>query len=109
MLYVKSVSKKHHVKIKDWLKSKGIYVDAVYARKEHTDDIEEDYAQIYNDFNIVNLKNIAKSIIFINSIDIDSPTLDSNVELENLITNKDQGSVISGLPYTTNCHSELDT
>jgi hypothetical protein len=83
------------------MKSKGILVDAIYTSKEVNDSVEEDYAQIYNDFNIVNSKQIAKSIIVINSVDIDIPNIEGS-QLEKMIFDKTQGYIVSGLPYTIN-------
>lgn len=93
------------MKIKEWLKNKRVLVDAIYGKKQENEDIEGDYAQIYNDFNIVNSKNIAKSIVIINSVDIDTPTIPSNHQLEKTIFDQLGGTVVSGLPHTINCHS----
>jgi len=83
-------------------------VDAIYGKKEEDEDIEGDYAQIYNDFNIVNSKNISKSIILINSVNIDASTITSSYSLEKSMFSKFGGAIVSGLPYTINCHSSFD-
>lgn len=107
VVYVRKNLKKNTVKVKDWMKSKGILVDAIYTSKEVNDSVEEDYAQIYNDFNIVNSKQIAKSIIVINSVDIDIPNIEGS-QLEKMIFDKTQGYIVSGLPYTINWNSMLE-
>lgn len=82
-------------------------MDAVYKKKKETDDIAEDYAQIYNDFNIVSHKQIAKSIIIINSVDIDSPNVLKNHVFEKMMFQKGIGKVTTGFPYTMSCHSNI--
>jgi hypothetical protein len=93
--------------VKEWLKTKSIFVDAIYGRKETNVDVQDDYAQIYNDFNIVSSKNIAKSIIVINSVDIDAANIATSSQLEKTIFDKNHGMVVSGLPYTINCEANL--
>jgi hypothetical protein len=102
VLYFKKTHKKNILKVKEWLKTRSILVDAIYGRKATDDNIQEDYAQVYNDFNIVSSKNIAKSIIVINSLDIDNSKISTNLELEKIIFNKNNGLTVSGLPYTIN-------
>ena len=58
-------STKNIQKIKEWTKSKGLVLDAIYSKKGEDGNIAEDFAQIYNDFNVVNPKTIAKSVIVI--------------------------------------------
>lgn len=83
-------------------------MDAIYGRKTSASSIEEDYAQVYNDFNIDSSKNIAKSIIIINSVDIDSAIITNNVQFEKMMFNKAEGTLVSGLPYTLSCHNPLE-
>lgn len=100
VLFVHKNTKKNVGKIKEWLKIKGVFPDAIYGKKDISDSLEEDYAQIFNDFNIVDPKSISKNVIVINSLDIDSPNIDNNTELEKLLFNKYSGKVANGFPYT---------
>lgn len=108
VLFIQKNIKKNILKIKDWLKVKGVFVDAIYCRKTISDSVEEDYTQIYNDFNIVSSKNISKSIIVINSVDIDNPVISNNAQLEKVLFNKTEGKLVSGLPYTIGSHPEIE-
>ena len=87
--------KKNIAKIKDWLKLKGVPFDAIYCTKQPHDAIEEDYAQIYNDFGIGGSKQIAKRIIVINSVDIETTNIEKNSELERIMFDKENKGVIS--------------
>jgi hypothetical protein len=105
VIFIRKNLKKNIAKIKDWLKLKGVSFDAIYCTKYPHDAIEEDYAQIYNDFGIASSKQIAKRIIVINSVDIDSMNIESNSELEKTIFDKQNVGVIFGLPYTISVHT----
>ena len=101
-------STKNIQKIKEWTKSKGLVLDAIYSKKGEDGNIAEDFAQIYNDFNVVNPKSIAKSVIVISWVNIDSWSIKNNTEFEQFLFDKTQGMICTGFPYTINCRPDTE-
>ena len=101
-------STKNIQKIKEWTKSKGLVLDAIYSKKGEDRNIAEDFAQIYNDFNVVNPKTIAKSVIVISWVNIDSWSIKNNIEFEQFLFDKTQGMICTGFPYTINCRPDIE-
>mmetsp|Transcript_33094 Transcript_33094/g.38004 ORF Transcript_33094/g.38004 Transcript_33094/m.38004 type:complete len:544 (-) Transcript_33094:23-1654(-) len=105
VIFVQTASKKTAARVRDWLKAKAVFPDAIYSRKSDDEHADQDYAQIYNDFNIVSSKGVAKSTIVISSLDVDATTIKDNKELEAVVTGAEHGQLVRGLPYTVNCQS----
>ena len=101
-------STKNTQKIKEWTKAKWLVLDAIYSKKKENGSIAEDFAQIYNDFNVVNPKSIAKSVIVISWVNIDSWSLKNNIEFEQSLFDKTQGMICTGFPYTINCRPDIE-
>ena len=105
VLFLHSDSKNYTNKIREWLKTNNIMVDAIYRKKNQDNSYEQWYTQIFKDFNITSPKSISLRVLVISSFDLDWNMLNSNLELKTLLS-KEGRKLVRGLYFTMNSKLE---
>ena len=105
ILFLHSDSKKYTSKIREWLKSHNIMVDAIYRRKSQDNSYEQWYTQIFKDFNITSPKSISMRVLVISSLDLDGNTINNDTELKTILS-KEGRKLVRGLYFTLNSKLE---